>query len=122
MAKAVASAQAIVGKESVQQRSFVQAHGSSTPQNRVTESIIFDKVAKGFDIENWPVTAIKAFVGHPLGPASGDQLAGVLGTFADDIIPGIKTTEKIAEDVVDENLEILLKDCLLYTSPSPRDS
>ena len=110
LAKAVASAQAIVGKESVQQRSFVQAHGSSTPQNRVTESIIFDKVAKGFDIENWPVTAIKAFVGHPLGPASGDQLAGVLGTFADDIIPGIKTTEKIADDVVDENLEILLKD------------
>ena len=110
LAKAVASAQAIVGKESVQQRSFVQAHGSSTPQNRVTESIIFDKVAKGFDIQSWPVTAIKAFVGHPLGPASGDQLAGVLGTFADNIIPGIKTTEKIAEDVVDENLEILLKD------------
>lgn len=110
LAKAVASAQAIVGKESIQQRSFVQAHGSSTPQNRVTESIIFDKVAKGFDIKDWPVTAIKAFVGHPLGPASGDQLSGVLGTFADGIIPGIKTTEKVASDVVDENLDILLQD------------
>nr|MBX2848488.1 beta-ketoacyl synthase [Acidiferrobacterales bacterium] len=110
LAKAVAAAQAIVGKESVQQRSFVQAHGSSTPQNRITESIIFDKVAKGFDIKGWPVTAVKAFVGHPLGPASGDQLSGVLGTFADGIIPGIKTTEKIADDVVDEDLEILLKD------------
>jgi len=56
------------------------------------------------------VTAVKAFVGHPLGPASGDQLASALGTFADDIIPGIKTTERVADDVVDENLDILLQD------------
>ncbi|MCL4168309.1 UNVERIFIED_CONTAM: hypothetical protein GTU68_027935, partial [Idotea baltica] len=91
LAKAVASAQAIVGEQSIQQRSFVQAHGSSTPQNRVTESTIFDKVAKAFDIPAWPVTAVKAFVGHPLAPASGDQLANSLGVFADGIIPGIKT-------------------------------
>jgi len=110
MAKAVASAQAIVGEEAIRQRSFIQAHGSSTPQNRITESIIFDKVAKAFDIQDWPVTAVKAFVGHPLGPASGDQLASALGTFADDIIPGIKTTERVADDVVDENLDILLQD------------
>ena len=110
LAKAVASVKAIVGDESIQQRSYIQAHGSSTPQNRVTESIIFDKVAKAFDIKSWPVTAVKAFVGHPLGPASGDQLASTLGTFADGILPGIKTTEKVADDVNDENLEILLKD------------
>lgn len=110
LSKAVASAQAIIGEEAVQQRSFVQAHGSSTPQNRVTESTIFDKVAKAFDISSWPVTAVKAFVGHPLAPASGDQLANTLGVFAEGFIPGIKTTEKIAEDVVDENLDILLQD------------
>ena len=114
LAKAVASAQAIVGDESIQQRSFVQAHGSSTPQNRVTESMIFDKVAKAFDIPAWPVTAVKAFVGHPLAPASGDQLANSLGVFIDGIIPGIKTTEKVADDVVDENLNILLQD---HTAP-----
>ena len=110
LAKAVASAKAIVGQEAIQKRSYVQAHGSSTPQNRVTESIIFDKVAEAFDIENWPVTAVKAFVGHPLGPASGDQLASTLGTFADGVLPGIKTTHSIAADVVDERLDIVLQD------------
>lgn len=110
VAKAVASAIAIVGDEAVKQRSFIQAHGSSTPQNRITESMIFDKVARSFDIENWPLTAVKAFVAHPLGPASGDQLANTLGVFADGIIPGIKTTYEVAEDVLDEKLDILLKD------------
>ncbi|MBT8113982.1 MAG: beta-ketoacyl synthase [Arenicella sp.] len=110
LAKAVASASAIVGEESVRERSFIHAHGSSTPQNRITESMIFDKVANGFGISGWPVTAVKAFVGHPLGPASGDQLANALGVFADGIIPGIKTTEKVADDVVDQRLDILLKD------------
>ena len=110
LAKAVASAKAIVGEESIQKRSYIQAHGSSTPQNRVTESIIFDKVADAFAIKNWPVTAVKAFVGHPLAPASGDQLASALGVFSDGILPGIKTTHRVADDVVDENLEILLKD------------
>lgn len=110
LAKAVGAAKAIVGEESVRQRSFIQAHGSSTPQNRITESMIFDKVARGFGIENWPVTAVKAFVGHPLGPASGDQLSNTLGAFADGIIPGIKTTSAVAEDVLDEKLDILLQD------------
>ncbi len=110
VAKAVASAMAIVGEKAVKERSFIQAHGSSTPQNRITESMIFDKVARSFGIENWPLTAVKAFVAHPLGPASGDQLANTLGVFADGIIPGIKTTHEVAEDVLDEKLEILLKD------------
>jgi len=94
----------------VRERSFIQAHGSSTPQNRITESMIFDKVAKSFCINNWPVTAVKAFFGHPLGPASGDQLSNTLGVFEDGILPGIKTTSKVAEDVLDENLDIVLQD------------
>ncbi|MGK0375874.1 MAG: acetoacetyl-[acyl-carrier protein] synthase [Arenicella sp.] len=110
MAKAVGAARAIVGDESIRQRSYIQAHGSSTPQNRITESIIFDKVAAGFGIDHWPVTAVKAFVGHPLGPASGDQLANTLGSFADGIITGIKTVDSIASDVVDQRLDILLED------------
>ena len=110
MSKAVGAARAIVGDDAVKHRSFIQAHGSSTPQNRVTESIVFDRVAQGFGIENWPVTAVKTFVGHPLGPASGDQLANTLGVFADQILPGIKTIDKVADDVVDERLDIVLQD------------
>lgn len=110
VAKAVGSAKAILGEEAVRKRSMVQAHGSSTPQNRITESMIFDKVASGFGIENWPVAAVKAFVGHPLGPASGDQLSNTLGIFADGIIPGIKTADKTADDVVDARLDICYQD------------
>ena len=44
--KAVAAAVDIVGIEAVQERSFVHAHGSSTPANRVTESELISRVAK----------------------------------------------------------------------------
>ena len=42
----------------------MQAHGTGTPQNRVTESHIFDAMAKAFAIKDWPVAAIKAYLGH----------------------------------------------------------
>lgn len=110
LAKAVAAARGLLGEDAVRRRSFVQAHGSSTPQNRVTESRIFDEVAKAFGIRDWPVTAIKAFVGHSLAPASADQLVSTLGVFRDGLLPGIKTTHAIAADVHRERLNIVLKD------------
>ena len=110
MAKAVASAKAIVGEDALKNHSFVQAHGSSTPQNRVTESVILDKVAEAFDIEKWPVCGVKSYVGHSLAPASGDQLVSALGVFKYGILPGIKTIEKIADDVNNNRLDIALKD------------
>ena len=110
MAKALAAARSVVGERSIQRNSFVQAHGSSTPQNRVTESIILNKVAAAFDIKEWPVTAVKSYVGHSLGTASGDQLAMTLGVFAHNLIPGIKTVDKIADDVIDDQLSILTTD------------
>lgn len=106
MAKSVALAQSIMGKESLQKRSFILAHGSSTPQNRVTESQIYDKVATSFDIDNWAVTAPKAYIGHTLGAASGDQMAVALGIFADNIMPGITTIDKVADDVFADRLNI----------------
>ncbi len=106
MAKAVGLAQTLLGKNAVQHGSFIQAHGSSTPQNRVTESKIFDTVAKGFDISNWSVSAVKAYLGHSLGPASGDQMAATLGVFSQGIIPGIKTISGIADDVYADRLAI----------------
>ena len=110
MTKAVASAVAILGIDAVRARSFVQAHGSSTPQNRVTESLILDKVATSFGITGWPVAAVKAYVGHPLAPASGDQLMSSLGVFHDGIIPGIKTIDKVADDVHATRLRISNRD------------
>ncbi len=106
MAKSVALAEQVLGKEALQERSFILAHGSSTPQNRVTESLIYHKVAECFNIENWPVAAPKAYVGHTLGPASGDQMAMALGIFSDNIMPGITTIDEVADDVHNEHLNI----------------
>jgi acetoacetyl-[acyl-carrier protein] synthase len=110
MAKAVSAARAIVGDESVRERSFIQAHGSSTPANRITESRIFDEVAKIYNITDWPVTAAKAYVGHSLSPASGEQLMVSLGVFKHGLIPGIKTIDKVADDVFAERLNISTTD------------
>lgn len=104
--KAVASAAAILGEEAVQRRSFVQAHGTSTPQNRVTESHILNETAKLFGIERWPVAAIKAYLGHSIGAASGDQLITSLGVWKDNILPGITTIDHIADDVQRSHLQL----------------
>ena len=108
--KAVASAINIVGKSTVQNHSFVHAHGSSTPANRTTESELINRVAEAFDIADWPVTAVKSYVGHTISTASGDQLMSALGTFKYQIIPGIKTISNIAEDVNQQRTVFPLKD------------
>ena len=108
--KAVAAAVGIVGIETVQKRSFVHAHGSSTPANRVTESELISRVADAFDINDWPVTAVKSYVGHSVAAAGGDQLMSALGTFKYGIIPGIKTVTALAEDVHQKRLNFALND------------
>ncbi|MEL7110346.1 MAG: beta-ketoacyl synthase [Pseudomonadota bacterium] len=106
MAKATAAAANIVGLETLREKSFVLAHGSSTPQNRVTESQIFDQVAEAFGIASWPVAAVKAFVGHTIAPSSGDQLTAALGCFEYGIVPGIPTINRVAEDVHQDRLAL----------------
>ena len=106
MAKSVALANSVLGTEAIQKRSFILAHGSSTPQNRVTESLIYDRIAKTFDIHDWPIAAPKAYVGHSIAPASGDQFTMALGIFAHNIMPGINTIDAVADDVHNERLNI----------------
>jgi acetoacetyl-[acyl-carrier protein] synthase len=110
VAKAVASAVQLLGIDAVRERSFVHAHGSSTPANRVTESEILDRIASAFAIEQWPVTAVKAFVGHSLATASGDQVISALGSFKYGIIPGIKTIDAVADDVHQQHLSFATQD------------
>jgi len=105
VAKALGMARTLLGEDAVRQRSYVIAHGTSTPQNRVTESHILNEMAKAFGIDCWTVAAIKCYLGHPLAPASGDQLASALGCWRYGWIPGITTIDKIADDVHDSNLQ-----------------
>src|SRR5690606_25898222 len=78
LAKAIAAAKTIAAHEGVQRLSFVHDHGSSTPANRITESEMLGPVAAVFGIERWPVAALKASLGHSLGPASGHHLVASL--------------------------------------------
>lgn len=110
VAKALAASRALLGDEAITQRSFVQAHGSSTPQNRVTESHILNEAAKAFGIEKWPVAAVKAYLGHSIGSAGGDQITASLGVWAHGFIPGIKTIDAPAADVHRSNLLISNRD------------
>jgi len=109
VAKAMASVRAILGEEALA-KTFVQAHGTGTPQNRVTESDILNRTAEAFGIDRLPVVAIKSYIGHTLGVAAGDQIAVCLGFWQQGILPGIKSITHIAEDVQQSHLDFVLED------------
>ena len=109
MAKCASSASKILGAASLKSRTFVHAHGTGTPANRTTESHILNEVAKTHGIKSWPVSAIKSYLGHSMAPASGDQLITSLGTWEKGVIPGIHSTDQIADDVHNSNLDILME-------------
>lgn len=109
MAKAVAAAGRMLGDKKVAKSSYVHAHGTSTPQNRLTESQILSKTAKHFKIKDWPVVAIKSYIGHSQAAAGGDQIMAALGYWKDSILPGINTVDELAADVETANLKFNLK-------------
>ena len=104
MAKSVASVRAILGEDAMRRGGLVQAHGTGTPQNRVTESEILSRTAEAFGIEGWPVAALKSYLGHSLGAASGDQVTATLGMWHHGLIPGINTIDALADDVRTDHL------------------
>jgi len=108
-ARAAAATRAVLGEESLRHRTFIQAHGTGTPQNRTTESAILADTARHFGADNWKVSAVKAYLGHSLGVAGADQLACSLGIWEHGVLPGILTTDAIADDVHREGLEFLLR-------------
>ena len=109
LAQAVASIRDLLGQDALANETLVQAHGTSTPQNRVTESEVLSRVAKAFGLDSLSVTAIKSQIGHSQGTAGGDQLAASLGAFASQTAPGIGTVETLAPDVVQDGLDFVLK-------------
>lgn len=113
--RAAALTQQLLGERALQQHSMVHAHGTGTPQNRTTESDILSRVAGTFGIRSWPIVAIKAYLGHSLGSAGGDQLSATLGSFAHHILPGITTIDALANDVQQKHLQF----CLQHTESAP---
>ena len=109
VARAAALGRAIAGEDALRERSFVQAHGTGTPQNRVTESQILNETAKAFGIDHWPVAAVKSYLGHSIGAAGGDQIMSTLGVWKHGLIPGIQTIDGLAADVHASHLKILQK-------------
>ena len=109
MSKAMAYLQNIIGKEGLTKHTFIQAHGTSTPQNRVTESHVLSQAAASFGAEAMPVTAMKAYLGHSQGTAGGDQLHLSLGVWEHGVLPGIVTSTEVADDVYTKGLKFQLK-------------
>ncbi|PJD91545.1 MAG: beta-ketoacyl synthase [Legionella sp.] len=116
VAKATALAKAMLG-ESGLHHTYVQAHGTGTPQNRTSESHILNEVAKTFGIQHWPVTAMKSYIGHSVSVAGGDQLTACMGAWQYGWIPGIKTIDHIATDVHSSNLNILMNHYDMNNNP-----
>ncbi len=108
LGRAMALARQLVGEDTLRRHSFMSAHGTGTPQNRITESHVLDKLARAFGIRQWPVCAIKAYLGHSLASASGDQMMAALGTFASGWLPGISTVQELAPDLHRHNLDFAL--------------
>ena len=109
LSKAMAYLKNIIGAEGLTDRTFIQAHGTSTPQNRVTESHVLSQAATSFGATDMPVTAMKAYLGHSQGTAGGDQLHLSLGVWAHGILPGIITSNAVADDVYTDGLKFQLK-------------
>jgi len=106
--RAAAALERLYGREVLRHKSYVQAHGTSTPQNRVTESHIFSSVAGAFGIDEWDIVAIKSYIGHSQAAAGGDQLVNSLSFWQHGILPGIESVSQLAEDVVTKNLRFNL--------------
>lgn len=104
LGKAASLVRDLLGEKALRERSFLHAHGTSTPKNRTTESHVLDEIARANGITDWPVVAIKSFIGHSQGSAAGDQLVSALGSFAHGILPGIPTLNKVADDVYADRL------------------
>ncbi len=109
VAKAMAMARSILGEKGLREGTHIQAHGTGTPQNRVTESHILNELAKCHGIGKWLVGAVKAYVGHTMAAAGGDQLAAAMGAWEHGWMPGITTIDHIADDVYDSNLHLPMR-------------
>lgn len=107
--KAMGLARNILGDEGLRRGTHMSAHGTGTPQNRVTESDILSRLAGTFGIENWPVSAIKSYVGHSMAPAGGDQMGDILGAWHDGWVPGIHSIDHIADDVTTDHLAFAME-------------
>lgn len=108
-AKSAALLKTLLGDRRFASGGVVQAHGTSTPQNRVTESQIMSQVAVAMGVQKWRVGAIKSFIGHSLGAAAGDQLSAMLGVWETGLMPGITTLDGVASDVATDRLEFAIR-------------
>ena len=108
MAKTMHLAQQILGTKDLD-KTYVQAHGTGTPQNRVTESHILNEIAKTYGLSAWKVAAVKSYLGHSIGAAAGDQLMSSLGAWKFQVLAKIPTIDHIASDVSADHLDILMQ-------------
>ena len=86
------------GLDRLRNKSFVSAHGSSTPQNGITEAALYRQYADCFGIPHWRITAGKSFMGHSMGAAGGVQSLGNVYALEQGVIPRIRNLDVVGVD------------------------
>jgi 3-oxoacyl-(acyl-carrier-protein) synthase len=104
---------------SAQEIDFINAHGSSTPQNDVAEANAFWQLF-GERAQTIPVTSIKSQLGHPLSAANSiEVISSVLSLNTGIIPPTINLKEQDPRcrlDVVGNEARLAPVRCVLKTS------
>ncbi len=80
---------------SVDSIDYINAHGSSTPQNDLAESKAFNQLL-GNKIDSVPVTSIKSQIGHALSAANAIELVSAVQTLKHQKVP--PTINQIDQD------------------------
>ena len=89
---------------------YVNAHGTSTHHNDLFETKAI-RLALGDHAEKVKINSTKSMIGHLLGAAGGVEFITCVKSIQDGFVHATVGLEKPGEGC----------DCLLYTSPSPRD-
>ncbi len=97
---------------------YINAHGTATAANDKTECAAI-RDALGPAADKVMVSSTKAMHGHLIGGTGGVELLAVIAAVKDNMIA--PTINHIKTDP-ECNLDVVPNICLLYTSPSPRDS
>lgn len=99
---------------------FINAHGSSTPQNDVAESNAFAEVFGADKSARIPVTSIKSQTGHTLSAATAIEVITSVMSIEENIIPPTinlhQQDERCQLDVVANEARRAPVNCVLKTS------
>ncbi|UCB45728.1 MAG: beta-ketoacyl-[acyl-carrier-protein] synthase family protein [Spirochaetota bacterium] len=110
-----------MGKVSIEEVEYINAHGTSTPLNDPTESFIIKKVFGDYAYKI-PISSSKSYFGHTLGAAGGLETVVTMLAMEKGVIPPTLNLDNPDVEYTDTNNPDLDKRCDLdYVPKKKRD-